>query len=140
MTKTWISAIYDRTYWDVQDASAYPDQTNPKGCWNAIDLNRIENNTVYCAEYMYEQRIVRSPIEIVGPSFEEWTANMIPTKTEIDRILNNVRLLVQLSSENPAIASKLPTIYAATQINYILANDVEYALELMHNQPQLPLT
>ena len=139
MTKTWISAIYDRTYWDVQDASAYPDQTNPKGCWNAVDLNRIENNTVYCAEYMYEQRIVRSPIEIVGPSFEEWTANMIPTKTEIDRILNNVRLLVELSSENPAIASKLPTIYAATQINYILANDVEYALELMHNQPQLPL-
>ena len=139
MTKTWIPAIYDRTYGNVQDVALNPDQENPKGCWNAVDLNRIENNIAYCAEYMYEQKIVHTPITIVGPSFEEWTGDMIPTKSEIDRILNNTRLLVELSRSNPAIANELPTIYAATQINYILANDIEYALELMHTQPKLPL-
>jgi hypothetical protein len=139
LTKTWIPAIYDRSYGDVQDVSINPDQENPKGCWNVTDLNRIENNVIYCAEYMYEQRIVHTPISITGPSFETWTSTMIPTKSEIDRILNNVRLLIELSSNNPAIANDLPTIYAATQINYILANSVEYALELMHTQPRLPL-
>lgn len=139
MTKTWIPAIYDRTYGNVQDVALNPDQENPKGCWNAVDLNRIENNTIYCAEYMYEQRIVRTPISISGPSFETWTADMIPTKSEIDRMINNVRLLIELSRNNPAIANELPTIYAATQINYILANSIEYALELMHTQPRLPL-
>lgn len=139
MTKTWIDAIYDRTYGDVQDIMQYPDQENPKGCWNAVDLNRIENNVMYCAEYMYEQRVVHTPISITGPSFEEWTGDIIPTKSEIDRILNNVRLLIELSRNNPAIADQLPTIYAATQINYILANNIEYALDIMHTQPRPPL-
>jgi len=139
LTKEWIPAIYDRTYGNVQDVALNPDQENPKGCWNAVDLNRIENNVVYCAEYMLEQKIVRTPISIEGSSFEEWTATMIPTKTEIDRILNNVRLLIQLSKNNPAIADQLPEIYAATQINYILANNIELALELIHTQPRLPL-
>lgn len=139
MTKEWIPAIYDRTYGDVQDAYFNPDQENPKGCWNAVDLNRIENNIAYCAEYMYEQRIVQSPVAIVGPEFEEWTGEMIPTKAEIDRILNNTRLLIELSRNNPAIADQLPTIYAATQINYLYANDIEYALDIIHTQPRLPL-
>lgn len=139
MTKTWIPAIFDRTYGDVQSAQRDPDQSNPKGCWNAVDLNRIENNTAYVAEYMLEQRIVHTPPAIIGPSFEAWTADMIPTKAEIDRIINNVKLLITLSSTNPAIAYQLPTIYAATQINYVLANQIEYALELMHTQPRLPL-
>lgn len=139
MTKTWIPAIYDRTYNDVQNVLLDPDQMNPKGCWNAIDLNRIENNMVYCAEYMYEQKIVQTPVAIVGPSFEIWTGEMIPTKSEIDRILNNAQLLIELSRNNPAIANQLPTIRAATQINYLLANDIEFALELIHTQPRLPL-
>lgn len=139
MTKEWITAIYDRTYGNVQEVEYNPDQENPKGCWNVVDLNRIENNVQYVAEYMYERRIVHTPISISPPEFEEWTANMIPTKREIDRILNNVRLLVELSKNNPAIADKLPTIYAATQINYILANNVEWALDVMHTQPRPPL-
>ena len=137
MTKTWIPAIYNRTYGHVEDAMLNPDQENPIGCWNVIDLNRIENNIVYCAEYMYENKIVHTPISIT--SGIEWTGDMIPTKDSIDRILNNVRLLVELSRNNPAIADQLPDIYAATQINYILANSIEYALDLMHNQPRPPL-
>ena len=139
MTRTWIEPIFDRTYGDVQSAQYNPDQENPKGCWNAIDLNRVEKNTAYCAEWMLEKKIVRTPPEITVRENDYWQVNMIPTKSEIDRIINNVRLLVELSSTNPAIAYQLPTIYAATQINYVLANQIEFALDLMHDQPKLPL-
>lgn len=139
MTREWIEPIFDRTYGSVQDVQYNPDQENPKGAWNAVDLNRIEHNTAYCAEWMLKQKIVRIPPEISVREDNYWTSDMIPTKTEIDRILNNVRLLVELSSSNPAIADQLPNIYAATQINYVLANQIEFALDLMHDQPKLPL-
>lgn len=139
MTREWIEPIFDRTYGSVLDVQANPDQKNPKGCWNAVDLNRIEKNTAYCAEWMLEQKIVRTAPSITVKENDYWQAGVIPTKSEIDRILNNVRLLVTLSSNNPAIADQLPTIYAATQISYVLANQIEYALALMHNQPKLPL-
>ena len=139
MTRTWIDAIYDRTYGNVQSLQMDPDQIVTKGAWNAEDLNRIEKNTAYCAEYMLEMKIVRTPPEINVREDDYWTKDMIPTKPEIDRILNNVRLLVELSRSNPAIASDLPDIYAATQINYVFANQIEFALELIHTQPKLPL-
>ena len=139
MTRTWIDAVYDRTYGDVQAVQYDPNQENPIGCWNANDLNRIEKNTAYCAEYMLEKKIVRTPPSITVRENDYWTGDKIPTQTELSRIFNNVRLLVELSSANPAIADKLPTIYAATQVNYVYANHLEYALELMHNQPKLPL-
>lgn len=139
MTREWIEPIYDRTYGNVQNVQSNPDQDSPKGAWNAVDLNRLEHNTAYCAEWMLEQKIVRVAPEISVREDDYWTSDMIPTKTEIDRIINNIRLLVSLSSNNPAIADDLPTIYAATQINYVFANQLEYALYLMHDQPKLPL-
>ena len=140
MTRTWIDPIFDRTYGDIQSVQFDPDQINPKGCWNAIDLNRVEKNTAYCAEWMLEQGIVSTAPSITVYENDYWEGDMIPSKTEIDRIINNVRLLVELSSNNPAIADQLPTIYAATQPNYVLANQIEFALYLMHDQPKLPLT
>lgn len=138
-TWEWIPAIYNRTYGDVQSVQYNPDQENPIGCWNVVDLNRLENNTYYVADYMYRMKIVRSMPEIHGASFEEWTSDMIPDKSNIDRIMNNIKLLIELSSNNPAIADQLPTIYASTQPNYVIANQLEFALDLMHNQPKLPL-
>lgn len=140
MTRTWIPAIYDRTYGHVQALQDDPDQIVTKGAWNAVDLNRIEKNTAYCAEWMLEQEIVLTAPNIIVYENDYWKENMIPTKSEISRIMNNVRLLIELSKNNPAIADDLPNIYAATQINYVLANQIEYALELMHTQPKLPLT
>ena len=138
MTRTWINAIYDRTYGSVQAVQYDPYQENPKGCWNAVDLNRIEKNTAYCAEYMLEKKIVRTPPSITVRENDYWTGDMIPTQTEIARIINNVKTLITPSSSNPAIADRLPSIYVSTQINYVLANQIEYALELIHNQPKLP--
>ena len=140
MTREWIEPIYDRTLGSVKAVQLDPDQENPKGCWNDIDLNRLEKNTAYCAEWMVEQKIVRNEINIEVYENDYWQKNMIPTKSEINRIVSNIKQLVDLSKNNPAIASRLPNIYAsATQPNYVLANQLEFALDLMHNQPRLPL-
>lgn len=140
MIRTWIEPIFDRTSGDVQRLQSNPDDTeSAKGAWNATDLNRIEKNTAYCVEWMIEQKIVRTSIDITIRENDYWTKASIPDKSEIDRIINNVRTLIDISRTNPAIALQLPTIYASTQPNYILANQIEYALWLMHNQPKLPL-
>lgn len=139
MAREWIEPIYDRTYGNISSVQNNPDQINPKGCWNAVDLNRIENNTAYCVKWMYEKKIIRFMPDIEIKEEGYWVGNMIPTQDQISRIINNVRLLITYSMQNPAIASRLPTIYSATQINYVLANQIEFALDLMHDQPKLPL-
>lgn len=140
MTREWIEPIYDRTYGHVQSLQSDPDQEVTKGAWNAEDLNRIEKNIAYCAEWMLENKIVRIPPNVNVYENDYWKKDMIPTKADIDRILANLRVLVESSKRNPAIAPELPNIYyGATQINYVLANQIEFALELMHNQPKLPL-
>lgn len=140
MTREWIEPIYDRTLGSVKAIQIDPDQENPKGCWNDVDLNRLEKNTAYCAEWMYEQKIIRTELDIEVHENNYWQKNMVPTKTDINRIVSNIKQLVDLSKRNPAIVDQLPDIYAsATQPNYVLANQLEFALDLMHNQPRLPL-
>ena len=140
MTREWIEPIYDRTLGSVKAVQIDPDQENPKGAWNDTDLNRLEKNTAYCAEWMVQQKIVRTAPDIEVYENDYWQKNMIPTKTDIDRIVSNIKQLVDLSKNNPAIADRLPNIYASTtQPNYVLANQLEFALDLMHNQPKLPL-
>ena len=138
MTRQWINGIYNRTYADVMEAQSNPENWNSRGCWNATDLNRIENNTAYCIEWMLYKKIILSAPSITIREDNYWTMGKIPTKDEIDRIINNVRVLIDLSKINPDIAEELPTLYAATQINYILANEIEYALELIHDQLEIP--
>lgn len=135
MVNEWITPIYDRNYSDVQDVQYDPTMQNPKGCYNAIDLNRIENNTAYCAEYMLEHKIIRVMPQITCKT--NWNGNDIPTTTDMRRIIHNVMTLMELS--NPMIFEDLPTLKIATQINFSLANDIERALDVMHNQPDLPI-
>lgn len=135
MVNEWITPIYDRNYADIQDVQYDPTMQNPKGCYNAIDLNRIENNTAYCAEYMLEHKIIRVMPQITCKT--NWNGNDIPTTTDMRRIIHNVMTLMELS--NPMIFEDLPTLKIATQINFSLANDIERALDVMHNQPDLPI-
>ena len=140
MSKQWIPAIFDRTYGDVEDVRYTPTLVEPKGAWNAVDLNRIENNTQYCIDYMLEHRIYRTDPGLTVRDNDYWQPNMIPHNNEVRRIINNVvSMVTYCKSVNPAIADKLPTIYAATQMNFNIANDIERALDLMHNQPDIPL-
>ena len=135
MVTEWIPTITDRDYGDIQIVQGDPTLLNAKGCYNAIDLNRVENDTAYVAEYMLEQRIIRVAPQINCKT--NWNSNDVPTTTDMRRIIHNVMTLMELS--NPMIADQLPQLKISSQINYILANQIELALEIMHTQPPLPI-
>lgn len=134
METQWIPTITDRDYRDIQLVQGDPTLENPKGCYNAVDLNRIENDIAYCAEYMYTHRIMRVLPEM---SYKHWTNADIPTRSDMRRIISNVITLMEQS--NPMIFDQLPTLKVASQMNYILANQIEEALDIMHDQPELPI-
>lgn len=135
MTVDWIEAIYDRTNIDVLEVESNPSLENAVGCYNASDLNRIENNTRYVMESMLEKEIIRAAPSLAIKT--NWINTEIPTREDMDRIIGNVMKLMELS--NPIIFEDLKVIYSGTQMNFILANSIEYNLELMKNQPELPV-
>lgn len=135
MTVNWIEPIYDRTYSDVLTAEANPEMENPKGCYNQIDLNRIENNTKYVMEDMVERKIIRVPPALAIKT--NWAEKDIPTRDDMIRIIQNIKLLMDLS--NPEITDSFEIIYDSTQFTYTLANAIEKNLEIMKNQPELPI-
>lgn len=135
MVTEWIPTITDRDYGDIQLVQGDPTLLNAKGCYNAVDLNRIENDTAYVAEYMLEQKIIRVAPQINCKT--NWTGNDVPTTTDMRRIIHNVMTLIELS--NPMITDQLPQLKISSQINYILANQIELALDIMHTQPPLPI-
>ena len=135
MVTEWIPTITDRDYGDIQLIQYDPTLENAKGCYNAVDLNRIENDTAYVAEYMLEQKIIRVAPQITCKT--NWNGNDVPTTTDMRRIIHNVITLMELS--NPMIFDQLPTLKISSQINYILANQIELALDIMHEQPPLPI-
>lgn len=139
MVRQWIEPIFDRTYGDVTALQLNPDDPITKGAWNKEDLNRIEKNTAYCVEWMLQQKIYRTDPMLRIEESDFWTDNEVADNDQIRRVINNVIQILERSKENPAIADKLPNIYPATQMNYQLANDIEYALYLMHDQPKLPV-
>lgn len=139
MVRTWIEPIFDRDYGDIREVQSDPNLVNPKGCWNAVDLNRIEKNTAYCVEYMLEKQIYRSDPKLEIRENDNWTGDAVPTYTDIYRIINNVRQITEYARENNAnIQEELPVIYASTHIDYVLANQIERALDILHDQPDPP--
>lgn len=131
----WIEPIYDRTYGDVQILETDTTNSNTKGAYNYFDLNRIENNTKYCAEYMLDHKIIRVPPSIAIKT--NWAEEDIPTRDDMIRIVRNVMIL--MNSSNPTITEDFIELHEATQFTYQVANAIEYNLNLMHNQPDLPI-
>ena len=127
---TYITPIYDRTYGDVEYAMLHPEEMS-KGAYNYTDLNRVENNTRYVADDMYNRNITREPINL--NSKYDWNEQDIPTKEDMNRIINNVLLLQALSVDG----LELQSIQAGGQMTYQLANAIEKNLEIMRTQ-QLP--
>ena len=131
----WITPIFDRTYGDVLQVENDRDMLNPKGCYNANDLNRIENNIQYIAEDMLTRKIIRSPLYMEINT--NWIPSNIPTREDIRRIIQNVQLLMERS--NPVVQEDFNIIYESTQFTYTLANAIERNLQIMKDQPELPI-
>ena len=127
----WIEAIYDREYTDVVRVDLNPLTENNKGAYNAEDLNRIENNTKYVAEYMLDIGLIVAP---VAQSYKtDWQETDVVTFENMRRIILNVMELMELS--NPKVKSNFSSVRVSAQISYILANAIEKNLDIMHTQP-----
>lgn len=77
----WIEPIYNRVYSDVLEAEENRNLVNPIGAYNAIDLNRIENNTKYVMEDMLERKIIRVPPAMAIKT--NWEMNDIDRKSVV---------------------------------------------------------
>ena len=131
----WIEPIYDRTYGDVQILEMDTTNSNTKGAYNYTDLNRIEQNTKYCMEYMVDHKIIRVPPSMAIKM--NWIETDIPTRDDMIRIVRNVMIL--MDNSNPVIKEDFIELHEATQFTYQVANAIEHNLDLMHNQPDLPV-
>ena len=97
---SWIEPIYDRTQYDIEYAKSrikyfkqnggITDGVELKGCLNCTDLNRIENNIEYLSELLNELYYCNT----IDKRDAQWSMDDIPTKTNIERILNNLNELL----------------------------------------------
>ena len=67
----------------------------------------------------------------------DWKETDIPTRDDMIRMVRNVMILME--SSNPVIKENFIELHEATQFTYQVANAIEHNLDLMHNQPELPL-
>lgn len=128
----YITPIYDRTQADVITAGNVIGLINPKGTINYIDLNRIENNTRVVADTMLKKGIVKEYIKL--NSKYNWVETDIPTKSDINRIINNILLLKQYSIQG----LQLEPIGLNAQWSWQLANAIEKNLDIMYKQEPRP--
>ena len=98
----WIEPIYDRTSGDVINAESNVSMINPKGCYNAIDLNRIENDVQWISEDLVARKIYRTQLSLAVKT--NWNQSDIPTREDMNRIINNIKLLMSVS--NPEVQNK----------------------------------
>jgi hypothetical protein len=91
-----------------------------KGCFNLLDLNRIEGNIAFLAEKM--ESFSYSP-NIHG---KQWTKVDMPNQNDMSRIIDNIRSLMDAfySPDNPP---SLP----ATMLTYTDINAIEENLYLI---------
>ena len=84
----WIESIYDRTRADVDLIRLDPTNENNKGAYNYTDLNRVETNCEYLMNklnvYGFQEQLILK---------KDWNVYDIPTKTQIDRIRENIETL-----------------------------------------------
>lgn len=128
----WKTPVYDRTIDDVKYAaekikewrekgsSVSKEITDLKGCLNLSDINRIEGNIDYLA------RLLESYQYNTGAVCKEWTERGLPDETDISRIIDNVRSMIDVFCQNPN-APALPQ----TLTSYQHINDVEENLLML---------
>ncbi len=111
--------IFDRTLSDVEEALSNPDSsTFLKGAYNYTDLNRIEIWCEYLQEKLKEYGFNEN-LEIKN----NWSMTDFITRTEIDRIRNNIDIL-----KNFCYALETEEIEYDNTMNYTKANIIEKIL------------
>lgn len=128
---SWITPIYNRTESDVAYAKLLIDKikntgydslsvteksdwdSGLKGCRNASDLNRIENNCEYLGNELDLELDVKT----------DWDYDVTPLEQDIQRICDNVSAIKEASGieTNPVPELPINNIYKLNTIEEILA-------------------
>lgn len=113
--------IFDRTSADVEYARNNPSaQEWLKGCYNYIDLNRVEEWCKYLSDLLNSYGYVNL---IEGKT--DWKVNDIQTVEQMERYLKNVKILI----ETFAIKKDTPNLpETMNKLTYSQANDIEKIL------------
>ena len=125
----WIEPIFDRTQNDVESAmrqialwkaNGVDKPSELKGCLNMGDLNRIEKDIQFLSDNLsalyYFSKV----------NTKTWQRSTLPTVSEINRILNNIKILIS-SFYQSEDAPDLPT----TVLSYEHLNSIEENLHLL---------
>lgn len=91
-----------------------------KGCFNLLDVNRIEGNIAYLAENM--ENFAYAP-NIHG---KQWTRTDMPNQNDMSRIIGNIRALID-AFYSPSNPPSLPS----TMLSYEDINAIEENLHLI---------
>lgn len=91
-----------------------------KGCLNTLDINRIEGNIAYLSEKLSE---LAYPSNVTT---RQWDNTGLPTEKDIERIIANIRSLVD-GFYQPSDAPTLPT----TMLSYNDINSIERNIDLI---------
>ena len=108
----WIEPVIDRTQSDVINKT-------PKGFINDIDLNRIEINSKYLAE-----QLNKYGYKVMIFTKIDWDMIKFPSTTEINRIRDNVNVLLEAYFKMPGS----PDIKYWNYLNWQDANSLEQNL------------
>jgi hypothetical protein len=113
----WKSPVYDRTQSDVDYAISQLKSGNNlsefKGCFNVTDINRIENNSRYIADRL---NVLKYSNAITTKS---WDMYGIPNVSEVARLINNVKALINAYYHPDGSPSLPSTLLTYEQVNAI---------------------
>lgn len=118
----WNMTIAERQEW-LQDEH--------KGAYNYTDLNRVENAVSNLA-----QRLVKTGHNVSIQPVREWMNTDLPTQSDMERYLANIKALRDCGVVLPANTPEVPatmnglTYDGANAIEQILAN-IDYVLGFM---------
>jgi hypothetical protein len=117
---TWSKPIYDRTLADVEYARQQLEKqinnANYKGCLNANDLTRIENNTRYLADELIKLYYFNSI------TTRTWSTSNAPNTTNIATILNNISKILSAYQKPKNIPTLPTTLLTYEQVNAVEKN------------------
>ena len=128
MSIEWITPVVDRTADDVAAASAAiaawqledsPVITDLKGCLNASDLNRIENNLKWIVENNYTYRNYIFTYDIIGT----WSNDDLLTTIDVEELIaNEMNLLITILPNTFTISDFPSNIDVYDKVNLLEQN------------------
>lgn len=117
----WREPVFDRTQADVDYAKAQLsrniNEVSLKGCLNSNDLLRIEYNIDHLSRVLTELYYFNTV-----PDYRVWFRTDIVTVSEVNRIINNVRILWEEYYKPPDAVTLPNTLLTFEQVNAIEKN------------------